>query len=45
MFPNFLDHAVYPFKSKYKYPDTKGERRSFSMNITFLLKNKWKYIG
>jgi hypothetical protein len=34
MFPNFLDHAVYPFKSKYKYPDKKGERRSFSMNIS-----------
>tara|TARA_Y100001963_G_C6608642_1_gene365992 strand:- start:25 stop:717 length:693 start_codon:yes stop_codon:yes gene_type:complete len=35
MFPNWLDHSVYPFKSKYKYPDTKGERRSFSMNIAF----------
>jgi len=33
MFPHFLDHRVYPFKSKYPYPDPKGERRSFSINI------------
>ena len=35
MFPSWLDHQVYPFKSKYKFPDTKGERRSFSLNIIF----------
>ena len=35
MFPNWLDHMVYPFKSKYKYPDPKGERRTFSFNIVF----------
>ena len=35
MFPSWLDHMVYPFKSKYKFPDTKGERRSFSLNIIF----------
>ena len=35
MFPNYLDHCVYPFKSKYNYPDEKGERRSFSLNIVF----------
>ena len=33
MFPHFLDHQVYPFKSKYLFPDPKGERRSFSLNI------------
>ena len=33
MFPNWLDHQVYPFRSKYNYPDEKGERRSFSLNI------------
>ena len=35
MFPNYLDHCVYPFKSKYNYPDVKGERRSFSLNLVF----------
>ena len=35
MFPSWLDHQVYPFKSKYKFPDIKGERRSFSLNIIF----------
>ena len=35
MFPNWLDHQVYPFRSKYNYPDEKGERRSFSLNIVF----------
>ena len=35
MFPNWLDHQVYPFRSKYKSPDEKGERRSFSLNIVF----------
>ena len=35
MFPNWLDHQVYPFKSKYKKPDIKGERRSFSLNIVY----------
>ena len=35
MFPSWLDHLVYPFKSKYKFPDIKGERRSFSLNIVF----------
>ena len=35
MFPNWLDHQVYPFRSKYKYPDIKGERRSFSLNIIY----------
>ena len=35
MFPNWLDHQVYPFKSKYAFPDKKGERRSFSLNILF----------
>ena len=35
MFPNWLDHQVYPFKSKYASPDKKGERRSFSLNILF----------
>ncbi len=35
MFPSWLDHMVYPFKSKYKFPDMKGERRSFSLNIVF----------
>ena len=35
MFPNWLDHQVYPFKSKYNSPDEKGERRSFSLNIVF----------
>lgn len=35
MFPNWLDHMVYPFKSKYKYPDILGERRSFSLNIIY----------
>ena len=35
MFPNWLDHQVYPFKSKYSSPDEKGERRSFSLNIVF----------
>jgi len=35
MFPNWLDHCVYPFRSKYKKPDIKGERRSFSLNIVY----------
>ena len=35
MFPNWLDHQVYPFRSKYKKPDVKGERRSFSLNIVY----------
>ena len=35
MFPNWLDHQVYPFRSKYNYPNEKGERRSFSLNIVF----------
>ena len=41
MFPNWLDHQVYPFRSKYKKPeklfvhDPKGERRSFSLNIVY----------
>jgi len=35
MFPNWLDHQVYPFRSKYKKPDVKGERRSFSLNIIY----------
>ena len=35
MFPNWLDHCVYPFRSKYKKPDVKGERRSFSLNIVY----------
>ena len=35
MFPSWLDHQVYPFRSKYKKPDIKGERRSFSMNIVY----------
>ena len=35
MFPNWLDHQVYPFKSKFKFPDIKGERRCFSLNIVF----------
>ena len=35
MFPNWLDHQVYPFRSKYNSPDEKGERRSFSLNIVF----------
>ena len=35
MFPNWLDHQVYPLKSKYNRPDEKGERRSFSLNIVF----------
>jgi hypothetical protein len=35
MFPNWLDHQVYPFRSKFKKPDVKGERRSFSLNIFF----------
>ena len=36
MFPNWLSHMVYPFRSKFKKPDTKGERRSFSLNICTL---------
>ena len=35
MFPHWLDHQVYPFRSKYKKPDLKGERRSFSLNIVY----------
>ena len=35
MFPSWLDHQVYPFRSKYKKPDIKGERRSFSLNIVY----------
>jgi len=35
MFPNWLDHQVYPFRSKFKKPDIKGERRSFSLNIVY----------
>jgi hypothetical protein len=35
MFPNWLEHQVYPFRSKYKKPDIKGERRSFSLNIVY----------
>jgi len=35
MFPNWLDHQVYPFRSKYKKPDIKGERRSFSLNLIY----------
>ena len=35
MFPNWLDHQVYPFRSKYKKPDVKGERRSFALNIIY----------
>jgi hypothetical protein len=35
MFPHWLDHQVYPFRSKYKKPDIKGERRSFSLNIVY----------
>ena len=35
MFPSWLDHCVYPFRSKFKNPDTKGERRSFSLNIIY----------
>ena len=35
MFPNWLDHQVYPFRSKYKKPDVKGERRSFSLNVVY----------
>tara|TARA_R100000655_G_C2997480_1_gene193858 strand:- start:4836 stop:5504 length:669 start_codon:yes stop_codon:yes gene_type:complete len=35
MFPNYLDHSVYPFKSKYNNYEPQGERRSFSMNIVF----------
>jgi hypothetical protein len=35
MFPSWLEHSVNPFRSKYKAPDPKGERRSFSMNVIF----------
>ena len=35
VFPNWLDHQVYPFRSKYKKPDIKGERRTFSLNIVY----------
>ena len=35
MFPSWLDHLVYPFRSKFKKPDVKGERRSFSLNIVY----------
>ena len=35
MFPSWLDHMVYPFRSKYKKPNLKGERRSFSLNIVY----------
>ena len=35
MFPNWLDHCVYPFRSKYKKNDVLGERRSFSLNIVY----------
>ena len=35
IFPNWLDHQVYPFRSKYKKPDTRGERRTFSLNIVY----------
>ena len=35
MFPAWLDHQVYPFRSKFKKPDVKGERRSFSLNIVY----------
>ena len=35
MFPNWLDHQVYPFRGKYKKPDVKGERRSFSLNLIY----------
>ena len=35
MFPNWLDHCVYPFKSKYQNYEPQGERRSFSLNIVF----------
>ena len=35
MFPSWLDHMVYPFRSKFKNPDPKGERRSFSLNIVY----------
>tara|TARA_Y100001951_G_C11204581_1_gene219172 strand:- start:35 stop:757 length:723 start_codon:yes stop_codon:yes gene_type:complete len=33
MFPAILDHAVYPFKSKYRNYEPQGERRSFSFNV------------
>ena len=39
MFPNWLDHCVYPFKSKYQNYEPQGERRSFSLNIMFGNKN------
>ena len=35
IFPNWLDHSVYPFRSKYKKPDIQGERRTFSLNIVY----------
>ena len=35
IFPAWLDHTVYPFNSKYDHPDPKGERRSFSCNMTY----------
>ena len=37
IFPAYLDHTVYPFNSKFEPPDPQGERRSFSMNITYRL--------
>ena len=39
MFPSYLDHCVYPFKSKYINFEPQGERRSFSLNIMFGNKN------
>jgi len=42
MFPSWLDHQVYPFRSKFKKPDTKGERRSFSLNIVYQNKTQDK---
>ena len=40
MFPSWLDHQVYPFRSKFKKPDVKGERRSFSLNIIYQENNE-----
>ena len=45
IFPAFLDHTVYPFNSKYNFPDIKGERRSFSINLTYRLTSNLPFLN
>ena len=38
IFPAYLNHTVYPFNSNFDFPDVQGERRSFSVNLTYRIK-------